>query len=386
MPARARTALLTATALATGAALAACTTSVDGTPEERPTGPLTQVLGEADIEEVVGNPPFPIDVVAHPDGHLTALIGPESRTNVVDTFLVDLVPGPDGLATGNVRELPTLDWFADLHLTDDGTVVITGIVEKGPEYGPRILVLPPGADEPEVIDPDLNADYLASALSPDGSTVYVDPIIDSTVPRVGQLLAVDLATGETTGSVDLPVGGRALGLDVTADGTLTVLLGIRTPDDVYSSRLVTFDADLRQLSDTELRPAEETVAGALSLTRDGSAVVTVEPLRPGPGATVLRVADGAVTELAALDEAEQAPRAVAVDAAGQYAYLPHETDDGAAVVSVLELATGEVTTVDLCEDGGYGFDTAALTPDGASLAVLGSCDAARDVAVLVGRS
>jgi hypothetical protein len=385
VPARTAPFIRTALAIAATAGLAACSTRVDGTPEEQPTGPLTQVLGEADIEEAVGSAPFPIDVVAHPDGHLTALIGPRDRTSTVDTFLVDVVPGEDGPEASNVRPLPTLDWSAELHLTDDGTVVVAGLVGKGVERGPRILVMRPGADEPEIIDPDLDADYLESTLSLDGSTLYVNPTVDTTEPQDPQLLAVDIATGETTGSVDLPPGGEAQDMATTADGTVTALIAIRTPDGAHSSRLVTYDADLEQLSDTELYPPDDSYAAALTVAADGTAVVTVNAGQwDDRVATVFLVTDGEVTELATLDEAQQAPDGVAVDAAGEYAYLPYETRDGDAVVSVVETATGQVTDVELCDDG-FGFDAIALATDGATLATLGSCDTTRDLVILLGR-
>ncbi|MGY1746741.1 hypothetical protein [Blastococcus sp. SYSU D00695] len=366
--------------LAATSVLAACTTTVDGTVAGRSDGPLTQVLGQLDLAAVVGTGAVPIDLAAAPDGHLTALVRPAGPTGGVDTVLVDLLPGADGPEAGPVRELPALDRSAELHVAPDGTAVVAGVLQQGTERGPRILVLEPGAGEPEFAAWGMPTDELESALSPDGTYLYVNAT-PTTRPQESRLFAVRVLSRGRTDWFALPPGSRARDLAVTPDGTVTALVEVAAPDGTAPLRLATFDAALRPRTDTALPPAD--LGAALAVTPDGVAVVSVGT-GPPERATVLRVVDGRPTEIATLDDAGRAPRAAAVDPAGRYAYLPYVTADGDAVVAVVALATGEVTDVDLCADSA-GFDVLTLAADGATLTLLGSCGSGRPLAVLLGR-
>jgi hypothetical protein len=381
VPRRARTALL----VAATAVLAGCAGSDDNSnsaPDPSTTGPLTTVVGELDLDVAVNDNSFAVDAAQHPDGHLVVLVGPESATNVVDTFLAELTSGGASAAMSDAVESPSLDWFSRVHVAPDGTVVIAGIVEN---QGPRIVVVPPGADEAEVVTPAIagNPDTVQSALSPDGTTLYVHARWwdDETQPY--ELLALDVATGQVTATAPLPATANAVEIVAGADGTVTALLSLEAAEDIHTTQLATFDAALTPTGTTELNPGDQSFATTFTLTSDGSAVV---PVALGPWearqAAVLLVRGGTVTRLADLPDADEP--APAVTTGGGTAYLTYATAAEEARVGVVDLASGElVDDVFLCFTGS--FRTIDLAPDGDTATALGSCDNGVPTAITLGR-
>ncbi len=394
---RARTALLAAAIVA---ATAGCSTAVAGTGSPTPldrvdgAGPFTRDAGALDVSAVLGEDYYALDLAAAPDGTAVALLGEGALPDGDGTVVADLVATDGGPELGDTVLLPHLDDDATLHVGPDGTAVVLGGLEEEDGYPLVLATVAPGAREAEVRDfepmPAWGSPRVAAtALSPDGRTLFATLHYAGAEAPGNQLVAVDVATAQVTDStiVDLAArGGNDAGyatyayeLAASRDGGVTLHASVDrdAEGDTNDVVLVRYDADLEPTGDPlPLLPDVDVsiTRSVLPLPGGGTLAVAVDGIHDSPRARLFVVRDGAIEQVIELDEllgVAVAPDDVAVDPNGRHVLVPYETPDGRAGVATVDLATGEVAgDVTLCEDGGV--DQVALT-SGTSAVVSVQC-------------
>ncbi len=329
MPAR-RTAAAAVLTLLTGC------TGVDGEPTPAPRT-FTELLATVDLD--AGSPVDVLDLAAGPDGALVLL------ADTADPAVTSLgAITDDGLGGRQPIDGPASRVFA----TPDGEILV---------LGPGRLTTVDGG----TVDLAVPAD--AAALSPDGDVLYLASAVE--------LTAVDPATGDVQGSVDLDEGLTVAALAAGDDGVTALVSDARAPDLADVAVLVTWDDGLRETARVELAPDQPaSIPSALRLADDGTAVATLtaggdEPFR------VVVVEDGEVTGSHAIPGTDRTPVDLAVSPDGRVAYLPVAGFEVTSGVVTLDLASGEqLADARLC-DGQATFGRVALAGD--RLTVIGSC-------------
>ncbi|MGY1743768.1 MULTISPECIES: hypothetical protein [unclassified Blastococcus] len=364
---------------------AGCSTSVDGTPSSSGPGTASapapaaapdELLGRVDLQALFpGVAVREFEVAARPDGSYLALVLPDD-SEVGGGWLVELRPGGDGLAAGQVTDLPRFDAVPGLHVAPDGTAVLVDPLAEDPSVI-GVAALPVGATEVELrqVDSgfDVPADTVASALSPDGGTVYLAATWREPGYRQ-ELLAVDVDAGAVTAAepVDVadPTAVPTTRVEATADGV--VLLTTDRSDGEATATVAWYGTDLRPDGDPVPLAEEggQSDGYALAVTPDGAAVVSVFEPEAETSRLLVVDADGIRTSID-LDEAREAPYDVTVDASGRRAYLPVNDRDVRTQLVTVDLTTGERTGTVLCELAT--LSRVAGAADGSTAVVTGLC-------------
>ncbi|MBM7808292.1 hypothetical protein JOD57_004129 [Geodermatophilus bullaregiensis] len=161
--------------------------------------------------------PAPVThLAAAPDGGLAALVTDPEDGTVLLHLTPDLRPDGDPVEVAGRGSTPTA-----LQVTADGTVVAAAYVNEALDAG-RLVTVVDGRVRTEVDLEGTDDTALDLAVDPTGRLAY---LVLSASYHPAELTAVDLATGERTGTVGLCGGAGAFGaIAPSADGrTLTVI-------------------------------------------------------------------------------------------------------------------------------------------------------------------
>jgi hypothetical protein len=344
------------------------------------TGPLTTVRSAVDLTAATpGVFARVVAAVATPDGAY-ALLSPADRT--LPQSLVTL----RGETIAGAVGLPRVEDVWDLHLADDGSVVVVG--DLGAEgYGLRVVDPATAAVRTTVLLPrpdDLHSSTGRSAMAPGSGRLHVALSVATRAGVREVLLAVDVPSGRIRAERDLtddvdassayPVGDQLAGLVPRPRGGVTLVFDAsptQVPQDRIPS-LLRYDADLEPVGGaarvTGLSEGAETraVAGAA----DGTVflVVAVES-----GSWLLAVPDGggAGPLLAELEDRVYG-YALVVEPAQVWALLPSPVG-----VRAVDLTTGAAL---LPEGLGcyHRLDVRALVPAPGGALAIGECDSPRE--------
>jgi hypothetical protein len=364
--------------VAVAAVLTACTSAPDTTnpasPTPVPTGAFGTVVGSAPVD--TGSTESDIIAVAvNADGAPIVLA---VRDPQLDEPLLLVRPESDD--TVELLGQNTVWSSATLHLADDGTVVVTGYSDR--RYA-ITRVAPDGVQTTVPVAVDLPPDGVGTtttALSPDGGTLYLG-YIDLRL-RTTHLVALDTTTGavtaEHTFAGDQPGLTAVTALAVAGDQLLaTVDRGLDESNDAETAFLARFALpDLRAVGEVQL--VDGLASSSHLVMHDGTAHLT---LTTGDFHTddgdlrLLSVApDGRITEVAVF-EGEKFVDALAVDPAGEWAYLgglDNGDDESELTVTPVDLH-GEIDAdpVTVCE--GFQVEGLAIDPAGERLVVGTDC-------------
>jgi hypothetical protein len=353
---RRRTELLAAAVLLTG-----CTVAGQGTPEprERP-----EVLSVQAIVALPTATPFP-----GYEGGAAAAVTDDGAVTV-------LLPGAPALLVRDGADPVTLPPLrpgtARVTGQPDGSALVTGTGDTGPLAVRVDAAGTVGAPVPLPGDPAI--------LVPDGPDVLLVTPNGAGV----DLVRADASTGQQTaaGRVDLP-GQAAVGpvaLEVGPDGTLW-LLATRT-DDVAdgTATLVSLDAGFAETGRVPVSTSAAPFSSfALDVDDAGTAWVVIGRRLPGTDTALLAVRPG-----------EAQPRRVtalvaqvhdlAVTPDGERAHLLGRVDRLSGDLGTLDTTAGRfLGTTAVCSDD---LGTLAVSPDGATLVVLGDCGDGQQAVVL----
>ena len=378
--------------------VAGCSSAVAGSASPAAVGPFTEVLAEFALAVVHEQLAF-YDVEAAPDGTFVAfLTGRPGTANRHGSALVELVPGEDGFTVGRVTEgAPYAIEGGEVHVAADGTVVAVGSVLAGYEddgetgdeeqYDLVLTVLPPGAEEAEVVPVGADIhfgppDDATGVLSADGGTYYASVRWETGDDSyVSHLAAIDVATGELLANVQSPVDTTGVAvtfeLGLLPDGNVAALVQNTRDDtgDESGVQLAVLDPRMRLVGEpVDVVPDEPYVYGyAMEVLPDGTALFAVAVGQEDGDARLVTVRDGQVQASTAIPGNA---RDVVVDAAGRTAYLDLDRPEGGVAVASVDLVTGEVLAdVVLCDEIGTATDI-ALTRDDTALAAGGACPGA----------
>jgi hypothetical protein len=318
--------------------------------------------------------------VATSDGGAVALLSPADRALPQSLITVT----PDFALAGSVP-LPRVGDVWAVHALPDGAIAVTGRLADG--YGLEVVDLATGQVRTTVVSPTgrrPDSESGRSALSSDGTTLYLVLCLATGDDVREQLFAVDTATGRVLAHHDLgedvaaassvPIGSQLAGLFARPSGGATIVFDA-SPTDVPEMRiptLLSYDARLAPVGApvraTSLSEGAETqsVAGMA----DGTVflLVTVRD-----GAWILGMPDGggAGPLLAQLTD-RVFGYALAVEPAQVWAVIPAAT--GAEAV---DLTTGDQRgplTVG-CEPR---LDVRNLYPAPGGALMIGECDTPRE--------
>ncbi|MGY1731097.1 YncE family protein [Geodermatophilus sp. SYSU D01045] len=377
IPTRCLPALLAAGALV----LAGCSAAPDDTAAAAAPTAFDEVLGTVVLDAQAGPPEGDaprtrvLDAAALPDGRAHVL------TAGATVRLVEVVRGDAGPAAGDAVELPGLGGGAELEVTADGDVLVVGSDDEGPVL---LTVADGGVTERRVDD---EGRVLASALSPDGGTVYVSLAPEEETGTPARLLAVDAATGEVIGSVPLGAGldprARTARLLPRPDGGVVAHISNPAPGGAQDW-VAEYDADLGTVT------APFGVVAALGV--DGRTEVSVGVADDGDVVVLTEVRDGrrvsrfSAGELLGTVDADFTGPVDAVVAGPPAGLVTLAWGRGGAdpVLVTLDPATGELgRPLATCDTLG-GHDALAVAPDGTWAVAAGPCGDDDVVALLVG--
>ncbi|PRY48631.1 hypothetical protein LY71_1089 [Geodermatophilus tzadiensis] len=300
---------------------AACTAGPD------PPG-ARAVIGTVDLDSALGTDVTVLDLAPDPDGPPVALVSGDGRSWLVPP------------ATGVVREIPAAEPGSRLVIADTGTPLVVGTALT--QVGGEVLPLPLGGPP--------------TAALLDGDTLYL--------AHDTELAAVDAHTGEVRATATAP--GPVTHLARAPDG----LVALVHRDGVELLRLA---PDLRPDGEpVEVVPEEIGTPTDLQVTADGTVVVTAYVNEARDAGRLVTVVDGAVHTQVDVEGTDDTALDVAVD--GQSAYVVLSASYHPAELTAVDLVTGGVTGIaGLC--GGAGA-FGALTTDGGTVTVVGSCTGA----------
>jgi hypothetical protein len=348
----------TVAAIAAAALLAGgCATSVAGEASPPPvesTGPLGQVLDEADLvtaSERTGN--VIVDTAGDGDGGVHALVHEPGEER--PSTLVSVPADGDGFGEPSAIDVPQVVSVDTVHATREGRVLVVGQVDPEDSDSTMfgLLVIDPETGRGPAYDLlPADGEYRDStdtALSPDQNTLVALVQVDLGDTYDLRLLAVDVDSGEIRASRNLDdlltEDSIGAGVAVAEDGTVVVAADIYDdPTDSDSSypAVARFDADLEPRGDLVPlgEPGQEQEFEALGVTAEGTVVAH---LRDGYESLVLTLAPGSGEPAVAVDS-EDYLNALVVEPAGRWVHMLG--DDGPVSAN---LETGEITDpVSLC--------------------------------------
>ena len=367
----------TAAALTVVLAVAACTSDGDGDglPQRTGTDGGPALLGTVDLDAAVGGDARLLDLAAAPGGDPVALLGDGGTRG----WLVEVSSGEDGPTATPLLELPAVGDDAELTVLADGSFLVAN---TSPTAGYQLLTVPPDG-RATATALGLRPDRAATALSPDGRTLYAALTLTDLGPA--QLLAVDLAAGTVTMTAPVVPEGTVTALAPRPDGGPAAL--VETEDG--RALLTSYDADLRPVGEPlDLVPdAPVGTPADLDVTADGTVVATVYVSDGRELGRLVSVVDGAVTSSVELDGVGDSALDVVVSPDGRSAWVPQADLSFPAELVTVDLASGErVATVALCAGAAVLGDVAPIGGD-AGLVATGSCvdgDGPQATAFLVG--
>jgi hypothetical protein len=361
----------------------------EGPPDGLPAslGPLTRLRGAVDLTAATpGVFARVAGAVATPDGGAVVLLSP--REGDLPHQVVTIAPGSGGgFALGGSVPVPRMDDVWDLHLLDDGSVVVSGRVrtQDGAAAGFQTVEPATGAVQTRVVVPYRRGTVSGAGRSAlDGSTLYavVTVQVDDEVreqlfalnPQTGVVLAQRDLTDDVAKASEVPMGRQLAGLVARPHGGATVVFDA-SPTDVETDRIPTllrFDADLLPDGDpvraTDLAEGAETQAVAAA--PDGTVFLLVEV---GEGGWILAIPDGGGAGPLLAQIADRIyTYALVVEPAQVWALTPAEEG-----VRAVDLTTGEI-------QGPVPFgcsprlDVRALVPAPDGALVIGECDTPRE--------
>ncbi|SET21429.1 hypothetical protein [Geodermatophilus poikilotrophus] len=366
----------TAAALAVVLTAAACTGEGDAGPSPRTGGDgAPALLGTVDLDAAVGGDARLLDLAAVPGDGPVALLG-DGGTRA---WLVEVAPGEEGPTATALLELPDVGDDAALSVLPDGSFLVA---HTNPTAGYQLLTVPRDG-QATVTALGLRPDRAATALSPDGRTLYA--ALSLPAPAPAQLLAVDVAAGVVTMTAPVVPGGTVPALATRPDGGVAAL--VETEDG--RAVLTAYDGDLRPVGEpVDLAPdAPVGTPAGLDVTADGTVVATLHVSDGRELGRLVTVADGAVTDSIELDGVGDSALEVVVSPDGGSAWVPQADLSYPAELVTVDLASGErVSAVSLCAGAAVLGDVAPFGAD-AGLVATGSCvdgDGPQATAFLVG--
>ena len=365
----------TAAALAVVLTAAACTGEGDAGPSPRTgTDGAPALLGTVDLDAAVSGDARLLDLAAVPGDDPVALLG-DGGTRA---WLVEVAPGEDGPTATTMLELPVVGDDAELSVLPGGSFLVA---HTSPIAGYQLLTVPRDG-QATVTALGLRPDRAATALSPDGRTLYAALTLTDLGPA--QLLAVDLAAGVVSRTAPVVPEGTVTALATRPDGGLAALV-----DSGGRALLTTYGADLRPVGEPlDLAPdAPVGIPAGLDVTADGTVVATLH-VSAGRGlGRLVTVVDGAVADSVELDGVGDSALEVVVSPDGGSAWVPQADLSYPAELVTVDLASGQrVSAVSLCAGAAVLGDVAPFGAD-AGLVATGSCvdgDGPQATAFLVG--
>ncbi|UOY01924.1 hypothetical protein [Blastococcus sp. PRF04-17] len=357
-----------------------------GPPDDAPgsLGPLTTLRGVLDLTAATPGVFARADAaVATPDGGAVVLLTP--RDPDLPHQVVSVAPG--SLAVLASVPLPRMHDVWDVHLADDGAVVVSGQLRTPDGGASGFSVVDPatGAVSSRVVVPLRRGTVSAtgrSALA--GGALYLFSTVERDDGVDERLVAVDVRTGVVVEDRDVtddvaavsqaPVGRQLAGLVARPDGGVTVAFDA-SPTEVLTDRIPTllrFDASLRPdgkgVRATDLAEGAETQA--VAATPDGTVFLLVEV---DEGGWILAIPEGGgAGPLLAQIEDRIFTYALVVEPAQVWALIP-----AAEGVRAVDLTTGEVRGSILlgCSPR---LDVRALLPAPGGALLIGECDTPRE--------
>jgi hypothetical protein len=355
---------------------AACTGEGDAGPSPRTgTDGAPTLLGTVDLDAAVGGDARLLDLAAAPGDDPVALLG-DGGTRA---WLVEVGPGEDGPTATTMLELPVVGDDAELSVLPGGSFLVA---HTSPIAGYQLLTVPRDG-QATVTALGLRPDRAATALSPDGRTLYAALTLTDLGPA--QLLTIDLAAGVVTMTAPVVPDGTVPALATRPDGGVAAL--VESEDG--RALLTAYDADLRPVGEpVDLAPdAPVGTPAGLDVTADGTVVATLHVSDGSELGRLVTVADGAVAGSIELDGVGDSALEVVVSPDGGSAWVPQADLSYPAELVTVDLASGErVSSVSLCAGAAVLGDVAPFGAD-AGLVATGSCvdgDGPQATAFLVG--
>jgi hypothetical protein len=376
MPRVRRAAAATSVAVAVVLTAAACTGEGNAGPSPRTgTDGAPTLLGTVDLDAAVGGDARLLDVAAAPGDDPVALLG-DGGTRA---WLVEVAPGEEGPTATALLELPVVGDDAELSVLPGGSFLVA---HTSPTAGYQLLTVPRDG-QATVTALGLRPDRAATALSPDGRTLYA--ALSLPAPGPTQLLAVDLSAGVVTMTAPVVPDGTVPALATRPDGGVAAL--VESED--RRAVLTAYDADLRPVGEpVDLAPDDPVgVPADLDVTADGTVVATLHVSAGRESGLLVTVVDGAVATSVPLDGVGDSALDVLVSPDSTSAWVQQADLSYPAELVTVDLATGApFSRVSLCDGAGVLGDVAPIGADGGILAT-GSCidgDGPQATAFLVG--
>jgi hypothetical protein len=327
------------------------TVPAESTGPPPPTGPPPQPTVRAAVELSPADPGATARfAVVTPDGGAHIVLQPPDGAGPLSLTTVD----PSGAPVGSVA-LPPMAQVFGAHRLADGEVLVTGQFPRpGRDYGFVAVDPVSGATRTVVAVPYEDGTAFSfgrSALSADGSELFLFVATTIALRHLDLLVAVDPRTGAFIGGRDLfeevrqvssaPVATHAGGLLPRRDGGVTLVFDVwpRGAGVVPDPGLLDYDADLQPVG----TPTRVRVGGTPSdvqsaaVAPDGAVHLLVQPRS---GDRIVTVRDGVVDPVADLG-GHSYDDTMAIDTAAEWAVLP-----SAGGVRAVDLRTGAVGQVD----------------------------------------
>jgi hypothetical protein len=365
-----------AAALAVVLTAAACTGEGNAGPSPRTgTDGAPTLLGTVDLDAAVGGDARLLDVAGAPGDDPVALLG-DGGTRA---WLVEVAPGEEGPTATALLELPVVGDDAELSVLPGGSFLVA---HTSPTAGYQLLSVPRDG-QATVTALGLRPDRAATALSPDGRTLYA--ALSLPAPGPAQLLAVDLAAGVVTMTAPVVPDGTVPALATRPDGGVAAL--VESED--RRAVLTAYDADLRPVGEpVDLAPDDPVgIPADLVVTADGTVVATLHVSEGRESGLLVTVVDGAVATSVPLDGVGDSALDVLVSPDNTAAWVQQADLSYPAELVTVDLATGApFSRVSLCDGAGVLGGVAPIGADGGILAT-GSCidgDGPQATAFLVG--
>jgi hypothetical protein len=312
--------------------------------------PQPTIRATVDLSPALGGPATVAGAVATADGGAYVVLQPDG-----DGPLVIATVDPAGALVRSTAA-PAMAQVFGVHLLADGEVLITGQFPRpARDYG-FVAVDPVGGAARTVVADRYESgtafSFGRSALSADGSRLYLFVATAVDIRNLDLVVAVDPMTGAFLGGRDLfeerrqisgyPVATHSAGLLPRPDGGVTLAFDVwgDSGDVIPDPGLLAYDGNLEPVgTPTRVRvPAGASDVQAAAIGPDGTVHLVVQPR---DGDLLVTVRGSAAVDVADLG-GHSYDDALAIDPAGNWAVLP-----SASGARAVDLRTGGVGRVDV---------------------------------------